>query len=448
MSEVQYQDLPSDVIESTKLRILDVIGLALAGAETTFGRSTIAAAKAMSPAGPSRVFGTGDALAAPTAAFANAALSQALEYDDTHNESIVHMSSPAVAASLALAGLRTVTGRDLILSIAVANEISCRVGSVSSGQFHRRGFHPTGLFAPFGIAAGIGRILGLDAQRLAWAEGTAGSCAAGLLECWVDGTQTKFLHSGFAAQSGLTAALLAGAGVSGPPNVFEGRFGLFASHLQDAAVPKNFSRINDGLGSHWESRNSSFKPFPTAHVLHPYVSAILRMRAQGVRPADVVRIECPVAEFNVSIVCEPVAEKCAPATQAHCRVCLQYTMAEALYAGSLGKNAYRDAMRLNPEVLELARKVEYSVDPAFPGPGRFKGAVRVTLRDGRVLEEIEEYNRGSAENPMSEGELRAKFDDNAGGFLSAAQRDRLAQEIARTENLKDARTLVDLTCRK
>jgi len=446
VSEVRYDDLPSDVIESTKLRVLDVIGLALAGAETPFGRSTIAAALAISPPGPARIFGTGDAIAAPTAAFANASLSQALEYDDTHNESIVHMSSPAVAASLALAGLRTVTGRDLILSIAIANEISCRVGSVSSGQFHRRGFHPTGLFAPFGIAAGIGKILGLDAQHLAWAEGTAGSCAAGLLECWVDGTQTKFLHSGFAAQSGLTAALLAQAGVSGPPKVFEGRFGLFASHLQDPEVPKNFGRIADGLGSHWESRNSSFKPFPTAHVLHPYVSAILRLRHQhGVRAEDVVGIECPVAEFNVSIVCEPVAEKCAPATQAHCRVCLQYTMAEALYAGSLGKSAYSDAMRLNPDVLALARKVAYIVDPSFPGPGRFKGSVKVTLKDGRVLEEIEEYNRGSAENPMSEAELRGKFDDNAGGFLSEAQRDRLAREIAQTENLPDARVLVDLT---
>jgi 2-methylcitrate dehydratase PrpD len=447
--KIGYDDLPSDVIESTKLRLLDVIGLALAGAETAFGRSTIAAAKTLSPTGPSRIFGTGDAVAAPTAAFANAALSQALEYDDTHNESIVHMSSPAVAASLALAGLRTVSGRDLILSITIANEVSCRVGSVSSGQFHRRGFHPTGLFAPFGIAAGIGKILGLDATRLAWAEGTAGSCAAGLLECWVDGTQTKFLHSGFAAQSGLTAALLAESGVSGPPNVFEGRFGLFASHVQDPNVPKNFGRIADDLGTHWESRNSSFKPFPTAHVLHPYVSAILRLRDQhGVRAADVVRIECPVAEFNVSIVCEPVAEKCAPATQAHCRVCLQYTLAEALYAGSLGKNAYDEAMRLNPDVLALARKVEYYVDPAFPGPGRFRGAVRVTLKDGRVIEEIEEYNRGSAENPMTEAELRAKFDDNAGGFLDAAQRDRLAQSIAQTENLADVRTLVDLTCRE
>jgi 2-methylcitrate dehydratase PrpD len=161
-----------------------------------------------------------------------------------------------------------------------------------------------------------------------------------------------------------------------------------------------------------------------------------------------VRIECPVAEFNVSIVCEPVAEKCAPATQAHCRVCLQYTMAEALYTGGIGKNAYSDATRLNPEVLALARKVEYVVDPSFPGPGRFKGAVKVTVKDGRIIEEVEEYNRGSAENPMSEAELRAKFDDNASGFLSAGRRDQLAQEIAQTENLPDVRSLVDLTLEK
>ena len=146
----------------------------------------------------------------------------------------------------------------------------------------------------------------------------------------------------------------------------------------------------------------------------------------------------------MSIVCEPVEEKRAPASQAHCRVCLQYTLAEALYTGTLGRDAYDDRMRLNPEILALARRVEYSVDPEYPGPGRFKGAVRVTLNDGRVLTEVEEYNRGSAENPMSETELRAKFDDNASRFLSAFERDRLAQEIGRTENLQDASMLMGL----
>jgi 2-methylcitrate dehydratase PrpD len=445
VSRVAFSDLPDDVVAATKRRILDVIGLAYAGAETPFGRATTSAAIAMSPPGPARIIGARERVGAPTAAFANAALPQALEFDDTHNESIVHMSSPAVAASLALAETQTISGRDLILAIAVANEISCRVGSVSSGQFHRRGFHPTGLFAPFGIAYGAGKLLGLDAQTLAYAAGTCGSFAAGVLECWVDGTDTKFLHSGWAAQSGIAAAMLARAGVTGPPKIFEGRFGLFASHLQDPSIARNYDRIGDRLGTHWESRHASFKPFPTAHVLHPYVSAILRVRHHhGITADRVASIDCPVAEFNVSIVCEPVEEKCAPASRAHCRVCLQYTLAEALYTGRLAKDAYGDATRLNPAVRTLARKIRYHVDPAFPGPGRFKGAVHVTLTDGRVIDEIEEYNRGSAENPMSAEELRAKFDDNASGFLSAAQRDTLASTIARTEQLPDVKDLIDL----
>jgi 2-methylcitrate dehydratase PrpD len=444
VARLRYEDLPQDVIDATKLRILDVLGLALAGAETRFGRAIRAGTLAVSPPGPCRIVGTGDKVGLTNAAFANASFPQALEFDDTHNESIVHMSSPSVAAVLALAETRAVTGKDAILAIAISNEIACRVGVVAPGQFHRRGFHPTGLFSPFGIAYGAGRLLGLDAEALAFGAGTCGSFAAGVLECWVDGTDTKFLHSGWAAQSGLSAAIFAQSGVTGPPKIFEGRFGLFASHLQDSAAAKRLERIVDGLGSHWESRLSSFKPFPAAHVLHPYISAILRLRENGLRPADVARIECPVAEFNVSIVCEPVEEKRAPASQAHCRVCLQYTLAEALYCGKLGKDAYGDRNRLDPEILALARTVDYYVDREFPGPGRFKGAVRVTLKDGRLLTEVEEYNRGSAENPMSRSELRAKFDDNASGLLTSEQRERLAHEVGRTENLSDVSTLVEL----
>src|SRR3954469_11103563 len=161
-ARVSYDDLPDDVVRSTKLRVLDVIGLALAGAETPFGKSVRDAAVAMSSPGSCRVFGTSDSLNVTMAAFANGAFSQALEYDDTHNESIVHMSSPSVAAALAIADTTEISGRDLITAIAVGNEISCRAGSVAPGQFHRRGFHPSGLFATCGVAYLAGRLLRLD----------------------------------------------------------------------------------------------------------------------------------------------------------------------------------------------------------------------------------------------------------------------------------------------
>ena len=395
-SSLGFEDLPKDVLEATKLRVMDVIGLSLAGAETPLGQSTRAAAIALSPPGPCSVLGTGDRLGVTAAAFANGAFSQALEFDDTHNESIVHMSSPAVAAALALSEIGPVSGRELITAVALGNEISCRVGSVAAGQFHKRGFHPTGLFATFGVTYLVSKLLGLDAHQMAQAAGICGSFASGLLQCWVDGTQTKFLHPGWAAQSGIIAAVLAREGTTGPAEVFEGRFGLFASHLQGAGQLANYGRISDGLGKHWDSRNSSFKPFPAAHVLHPYISAILRLRNRhGIAAADVERIECPVTEFIVGIVCEPTEEKFAPASDSHGRVSLQYSLAEALTHGSLGKSAYREDSLRNPDILALARRVTYYVDPAYPGPGRFKGEVTITLKDGRILHELEEYNRGS-----------------------------------------------------
>jgi 2-methylcitrate dehydratase PrpD len=306
---------------------------------------------------------------------------------------------------------------------------------------HKRGFHPTGLFATIGAAYMASRFLGLDADTMARAAGIAGSFASGLLECWVDGTQTKFLHPGWAAQSGISAAVLAKSGVTGPAQVFEGRWGLFAAHVQDPNAHRDFSRINAQLGEYWESRNASFKPFPAAHVIHPYISAALRLHGR-VSPADIVSIDCPVTSFIVGIVCEPTAEKFAPLTDSHGRVSLQYSVAEALYCGSLGKRAYRPENLNNPEILALARKVRYRVDPAYPGPGRFKGAVKIELSNGGVLEDIEEYNRGSAENPMTYEELRAKFDENAGGFLSTDQRANLAAEIDHLDQISRASSLM------
>ena len=160
-------------------------------------------------------------------------------------------------------------------------------------------------------------------------------------------------------------------------------------------------------------------------------------------PADIERIDVPVAAFIVPIVCEPVAEKFAPASDSHGRVSLQYSLAEALHAGE--PRAARVLGRQPEEPRASSRwrgRVHYHVDPAFPGPGRFKGAVHVLLKDGRTFDEVEEYNRGSAENPMTYREIRGKFNENASAFLSQAARDRLADEIGQVERLPDASVLV------
>lgn len=445
VSRVEYADLPEQVVHNTRLRVLDVIGLALAGVGTSFGQSVREAVTEMHPAGPCRILGTADRSSAPGAALANGALSQALEYDDTHNESIVHMSGPSVSAALALADLAPRTGRELITGIAVGNEISCRIGCIAPGQFHRRGFHPTGLFATFGTTWLAGNLLGLTAAQMTNAAGIAGSFASGLLECWVDGTQSKFLHPGWAAQSGIAAAVLARAGATGPATVLEGRFGLLDSHLQDQAVARNYARVTEGLGTYWESENASLKPFPVAHVIHPYIDALLRLRARhAIDPDQVERIACPVASFVVPIVCEPVGEKRRPKTDSHGRVSLQYTLAEALVHGRIGKEAYRADSLSDPRILRIADRVDYVVDPEFPGPERFKGAVTVLLRDGSRYDAVEEHNRGSAANPMTLDEILGKFHENAGGVLPAERARNVVDAALALDRMADVRELIDL----
>jgi 2-methylcitrate dehydratase PrpD len=281
------------------------------------------------------------------------------------------------------------------------------------------------------------------------AAGIAGSFASGLLQCWVDGTQSKFLHPGWSAQSGIVAATLGKAGTTGPTAVFEGRFGLFASHLQDESVPRNYGRIADGVGELWETRSASFKPFPVAHVIHPYIDALLRLRAQHkIDPAEVAKIVVPVAAYIVGIVCEPVAEKRRPRSDSHGRVSMQYTLGEALVLGRIDKNAYQPESLTDPNILGIADRVEIEVDRTFPGPERFKGAIKIVMKDGTVHETVEEHNRGSAANPMSTDDIVAKFDANAADVLNISQRRALADAVLALPKARDAGKLIDLTIGK
>jgi 2-methylcitrate dehydratase PrpD len=180
-------------------------------------------------------------------------------------------------------------------------------------------------------------------------------------------------------------------------------------------------------------------------VIHPYIDALLRLaKRHGFSAADVARIDCAVAQYIVPLVCEPIAEKIAPISDFHGRVSLQYTLAEALAKGGMGRGAYDAAALRDPAILKLASQVHYFVDPEFPGPGQFKGAVTVTLHDGRQWTEVEEYNRGSPQNPMTAAELHSKFEDNAGAVLDPQRRRALAETIGRLPELRDISQLISL----
>lgn len=439
---LRFEDLPARVVQDAKLRILDTVGVTLAACFTAVGDVTRQAALKLGSGTESRIFGYGDRTSAASAAIANGTMSHAHDYDDTHNESVIHVSAPVVTAAFAAGEARRASGRELITTIVGASEATCRLGVIAPGKLHERGFHATGVFGAFGAALAAGRLFGLDADKLGHAMGIAGSQAAGILEFFSDGTWAKRLHPGWAAHAGIAAAHLADAGFTGPATVIEGRYGLMRSHAGGEQF--NFSRVADGLGRDWEYLKISYKPYPCGHVIHPFLDALLALhREEGLRAQGVERITCPIAEWMIPVVCEPRAVKIRPASDYHAKFSLPYSLAAALKFGRLGVEAYSEANIADPELIDLAGRIVHVADKAAPDTRRFRGSVSVELKDGRRLERTAEDNWGSEANPMTPDQVRAKFVDNAGLALPRAQVETLLDRFESLETQHDVALLVD-----
>ena len=442
-----FKDLPEDVVARTRLHVLDILGLSLAGAARDSGRSVRAAMKSLGSGNECHILGFGDKTNALLAAIANGTMAHAMEFDDTHNESIAHISNSVITTALTLGEQLGLSGEKALVAVAGGNEIACRIGVIAPGALHKVGYHATGVIGTMSAAYVASRLLGLSLEQTRYAIGIAGSQAAGIMECWADGTWSKFLHPGFAAHNGIIAANLAKANFTGPATVLEGRFGLIRSHIQDKDRQFDFARMTRGLGDKWESREISFKPYPTAHFIHSFLDAALYLvRNAGLKAADVKKIMCPIAEHMVPIVCEPVHEKIKPDTDWHGRISLQYSLAEAIYHGRLDGRGYAPESLRNPAILELAKKIGYRVDTEAPGREQFKGWVIVETNDGRTLERIEMHNRGSSKLPMSADDIKEKFRDNASFMLKGDRIEAIVKRVDELERMSDVRELIKLCC--
>ncbi|WP_187830194.1 MmgE/PrpD family protein [Siccirubricoccus phaeus] len=399
-------DLPADLRHATEQRLLNVIGVALAAGARPQGQVAAEAALAMGAPGPCHILGGPDGTLATSAAFANGSMASALAFDDSQTETLIHCTCTTAATALALAEWRGIAGPEVLLAIALGNEAICRIGAVAPGQFHRSGFHPTGIVGAFGAAFVAGRLLGLDAAGLVHAAGIAGTLASGSNECWRDGSWAQIVDPGWASQAGITAAVLAAKGFSGPAAVLEGSFGLFPSHVQDRDYRLDYARATAALGEVWESRNIAIKPYPTGHVSIPFVDCALELHARGARAERIRRVTCHAAQWITPVVCEPAAEKKRPSTDWHCRVSLPFTVAETLFFGRLEASAYSAENRANPALLALAQKVEYVIDPDAPRDERYKGWIEVELDDGTRLESIHFHGR---DDHMRDDQLMAKL---------------------------------------
>ncbi len=439
-------------MHSVELRLLDTLGICLAA--RSFGLADGVAAMVDCWGGREEAgrIGGGTRCPAPQAALVNGTLAHGLDFDDTHLPSVLHPSASIVPAVLAMAEACGRSGADALAAAAIGIEVTVRTGmggylADAGNVFFERGWHATSICGTLGAAVAGARLLGLDADGVCNALGIAVSFGGGVIEANRAGGTVKRLHCGWAAHAGLTAALLARNGFSGPPTALEGRFGFYQAFLSGQF---DASAIVSGLGEHWELPEIYFKPYPANHYTHAGIDAALAIRRR-VGPVDSIqRIELGTASAALRTIGEPRSEKIRPKSGYHAQFSGPFTVAAALLGGGgLGVyfDDFTDARAADPRVLALAAKVETYVDAECDRvfPRAFPAVLRVHFADGRVEEERVMHNRGGPANPLSDAELSHKFALNAALSVPPATANRIADAVFNVRKADSVAPLVALT---
>src|ERR1700716_1525000 len=252
--------------------LVDVGGLCVAARNSGYIRALVAS---VDGGGPCTAIGHAAGFRAGDAAMIGGAAAHGEDFDDTFEGGPVHSGAVIVPAVLAIAEREKISGRDALSGIAVGTELMCRASLVVPKAVHKAGFHPTAVFGAMAAAAGVGAALKLDERQMVDALGIAGSMAGGIIEYLAEGAWTKRLHPGWAAQSGLRAALLGRHGFLGPRTVFEGVHGLF--HGFAHTTTGNYDALIGDFGAQWVTQTLAFKPYPCGTMTHPYIDCARRL---------------------------------------------------------------------------------------------------------------------------------------------------------------------------
>jgi len=279
-TNLSWTDIPRDVKDLARLQILDAVGVMLAARPLEPVHAAVRAMARTDAGSQARSLGFDQSLSLSGAAFVNGVMSSLLEFDDTHIESFVHPTVAPFSIALPYCQSSHLSGARLMQAVIIGSELSCRLGLVSPMRLHGVGIHPTAIMGAFGAVYALAWLEHLDCRQLVDAIGHCASMCGGLMASWEDGASTKTLHVGMAASQAVRAVALGREGISGPRLVFEGRFGWFQTHVQKAE-PSAFRYVQatDELGGRWELLNVASKPYPSAFTIHPYVDAVLALKA-------------------------------------------------------------------------------------------------------------------------------------------------------------------------
>lgn len=450
---VSLDKVPEHVVERAQYLILDAVGCAIAARHEPFAVRMSESVARLAGEGPHGVFGSPRRLPMRDAAIVNGLLAHGLDYDDTHTVGVIHLTVSLLPTVLATASRVGASGKALLEAYIAGIEAGARIASAAGGAFHRMGLHPTALVGTFASALAAGKLLGLDAGGLTRAQGIALSLAGGSLQFLDDGSWTKRLHPGWAANAGISAAHYAESGMPAPREAYEGRYGLYRMHLSPELLAECELGMVDrgldasGVAAPWELMSIAVKPFPACHLVHGCADAAIALQQRGVDWRRAVRIRALVPAGAIPVVCEPASTKRRPTSDYDAKFSVPYAVASGLLRGHLDLSDLDPVAIDDPDARSIMDRVFHEEDATSTYPRHYTGEVVVELDDGTSVSERVTINRGHAERPLTNSEIEAKYFANSLRAATSDQAERVREAIlslASTPQASDLEALLTL----
>lgn len=436
--ETSFESIPKEPLGTIRNMVLRVLGTTIAGSSAEGCEEMVEFYKGMGGREEATILIHGGKIPAQNAAFVNSVMARALDFCDAMAPG-VHIGSAAVPSALAAAELAGgCSGRDFLTALTVGAEISSRLNLSESAY---DGFDPTGVCSVFAATAVAAKILRLDHTQAWNALGLAFNRSGGSFQANIDGSLAIRIIQGWVAQSGVTCAQFARAGITGPENFLEGVYGYFHLFGRDAI---DSGRVIGELGDRFELQNIVFKKYPSCGMTQGCTEAALSLvNEEGIGPEDVDHIQITVPPYAHKLVGHQFRLGENPRVNA--QFSIQYCVASALLRGDVNFGHFEESSVRDQEVMTFLKKISVTPDPELDKRGHTALDMRLFTRQGTQYLKQVEIAPGFPGNPLSQAEHHQHFRDClrvAPKNLSTEKAERIHSIVSGIEELDDIREMI------
>lgn len=439
VTNLRLQDIPTDALLTAKSGFIDCFGVMIAGQRETVSDLVDRAMASTDRAEQASIIPTGAKRNVEDAALINGVSAHVLDYDDVTLDG--HPSAVLVPAILAQAEASGCSGAEMLLAYVAGYEVWAELLVREPTPLHQKGWHPTALRGTIAAAAACARLRGLNAAQITTAMAISASMAGGLVANF--GTLTKCFQVGRAAQSGVIAARLAQAGLTASPDALEHPSGFLAatSPLGEADLMRAFDPANKEW--HLSRQGLNIKRYPVCYATHRAIDAALDLaNGNGLTSSNVERIRVSTGEMQMVMLRNE-----RPQTGFEAKFSMPFAMASAIVARRVGLAQLTDEFVLRPEIQSLFPKVSYDLTKDTLDGSAFARAesVEIVTTSGQILNSVKvKFAKGSHQRPLTQDELRDKFDDCLGDTFDDKAKFNAFDKLSNLERLNSAADLFAL----